>query len=67
MAGKRWRELTKIQQADVKKRFSSPYQSFDGNPYIYQIESGRVARRHLAFSLESRREMRRFARHPFRD
>ena len=67
MATKRWRELSKTQQDDVKKRLSSPYQAYDGNPYIYYVENGRVARRHLSQGVESRREMRKFAKNPYRD
>jgi len=67
MVRKQWRELTKKQRTDVKKRFNAPFQSFGGNPYIYWLEKDRVVRRHLAYSLESRREMQRLARQPFRD
>ncbi len=67
MATKRWRELTKVQQADVKKRLTSPFETFRGNPYDYEVEGGKVLRRRMHYAHGELDEMRRFAKNPWRD
>lgn len=62
MATKSWGQLTKSQKEDVRKRLTSPYRAFDGNPYIYYVENGRVAKRRLKYSLEEMKERRRLQR-----